>query len=105
MCASDARSFRLEALQIDRGECPWREALETGAPVLEPNIRDRQRRVWPAFSPAVIAEDLRAVFAYLLVMAPSRVAGVRSVQEIAEEIIDWRGSLAVNDNQIDAPHD
>ncbi|TFC83366.1 ANTAR domain-containing protein [Cryobacterium cheniae] len=74
--ASDALSFRLDELQIDLGEGPCWDALETGSPVLEPNIRERPRRVWPAFSKAIIADDLGAVFAFPLVLGPLRIGAI-----------------------------
>jgi hypothetical protein len=59
--ASDAQSFRLDELQFDLGEGPCWDALETRVPVFEPNIRVRPNRVWPAFSEAIIADDLGAL--------------------------------------------
>ncbi|TFC34232.1 GAF and ANTAR domain-containing protein [Cryobacterium sp. TMT2-14] len=189
--ASDAQSMRLDELQFDLGEGPSWDALETGAPVFEPNIRERPNRVWPAFSEAIIADDLGALFAFPLSLGPLRIGAIdlytsrpshlsdlniqhtaalatvvsrlvlarairlsqsdikgetdtrkqfsrrevhqatgmvlaqlrisaldarliiqghafavgRSVQEIAEEIIDRRLTFAVNENQIEGSHD
>ncbi|MCY7287988.1 MAG: GAF and ANTAR domain-containing protein [Cryobacterium sp.] len=74
--ASDAQSFRLDELQFDLGEGPCWAALETGAPVLEPNIRERPNQVWPAFSEAIIADDLGAIFAFPLLLGPLRIGAI-----------------------------
>ncbi|TFC90526.1 GAF and ANTAR domain-containing protein [Cryobacterium sp. TMT3-29-2] len=74
--ASDAQSLRLDELQFDLGEGPCWDALETGMPVFEPNIRERPNRVWPAFSEAIIAEELGAVFAFPLVLGPLRIGAI-----------------------------
>ncbi|HSP75667.1 MAG TPA: ANTAR domain-containing protein [Cryobacterium sp.] len=74
--ASDAQSVRLDALQFDLGEGPCWDALETRAPVLEPNIRERPTRVWPAFSEAIITEDLGALFAFPLLLGPLRLGAL-----------------------------
>jgi hypothetical protein len=74
--ASDAQSFRLDELQFDLGEGPCWEALATRAPVLEPNIRERPTQVWPAFSEAIIADDLGALFAFPLLLGPLRIGAI-----------------------------
>jgi len=74
--ASDAQSFRLDELQFDLGEGPCWDALETGAPVLEPNIREQPNQVWPAFSEAIIADDLGAIFAFPLLLGPLRIGAI-----------------------------
>jgi len=74
--ASDTQSFRLDELQFDLGEGPCWDALETAAPVLEPNIRERPNRVWPAFSEAIIADDLGALFAFPLILGPLRIGAI-----------------------------
>ena len=189
--ASDAQSLRLDELQFDLGEGPCWDALETGEPVFEPNLRERPNRIWPAFSEAIIADELGALFAVPLSLGPLRIGAIdlytsrpshlsdldirrtsglatvvsrlvlsrairlsqsdsegdtdtrrqfsrrevhqatgmvlsqlgisaldarlviqghafavgRSMQEIAEEIIDRRLNFAVNDNQIEGSHD
>ncbi|MEB0003977.1 GAF and ANTAR domain-containing protein [Cryobacterium glucosi] len=74
--ASDAQSFRLDELQFDLGEGPCWDALETAAPVLEPDIRERPNHVWPAFSEAIIAEDFGALFAFPLMLGPLRIGAI-----------------------------
>ncbi len=74
--ASNAQAFRLDELQFDLGEGPCWDALESGVPVLEPNIRERPNRVWPAFSEAIIADDLGALFAFPLSLGPLRIGAI-----------------------------
>ncbi|WP_166785753.1 MULTISPECIES: GAF and ANTAR domain-containing protein [Cryobacterium] len=74
--ASDAQSIRLDELQLDLGEGPCWDALATRAPILEPNIRHRPTRVWPAFSEAIIAEGLGALFAFPLLLGPLRIGAI-----------------------------
>ncbi|MEB0306296.1 GAF and ANTAR domain-containing protein [Cryobacterium sp. 10I1] len=74
--ASDAQSFRLDELQFDLGEGPCWDALQTAAPVLEPDIRKRPNRTWPAFSEAILADDLGAVFAFPLILGPLRIGAI-----------------------------
>jgi hypothetical protein len=74
--ASDAQSLRLDELQFDLGEGPCWDALETAAPVLEPDIRERPNRSWPAFSEAILAEELGAVFAFPLILGPLRIGAI-----------------------------
>ena len=74
--ASDAQSFRMDELKFDLGEGPCWDSRETGAPVFEPNIRERPNRVWPAFSEAIIAEDLGALFASPLLLGPLRIGAI-----------------------------
>lgn len=74
--ASDAQSFRLDELQFDLGEGPCWDACVTGVPVFEPNIRERPNRVWPAFSEAIIADDLGALFAFPLLLGPLRIGAI-----------------------------
>ncbi|MBC7443768.1 MAG: GAF and ANTAR domain-containing protein [Ramlibacter sp.] len=74
--ASDAQAGRLDELQFDLGEGPCWDALATRAPVLEPNIRERPTRAWPAFSAAIIADDLGALFAFPLLLGPLRIGAI-----------------------------
>lgn len=74
--ASDAQSVRLDELQLDLGEGPCWDALATRAPVLEPDIRHRPTRVWPAFSEAILADDLGALFAFPLLLGPLRIGAI-----------------------------
>ncbi|MDQ1512285.1 MAG: hypothetical protein QOC59_127 [Microbacteriaceae bacterium] len=74
--ATDDRVARIDELQFDLGEGPCWDALSTGRPVLEPDLRARPRRHWAAFSPALSSEDVAALFAVPLIVGPLRIGAV-----------------------------
>ncbi|WP_254431410.1 GAF and ANTAR domain-containing protein [Agromyces sp. Marseille-P2726] len=76
IAASDHLAARLDELQFDLGEGPCWDALVTGAAVLEPDLRDHQRRSWPAFRTAIAQDDVRAIFAFPLAVGPLRMGAV-----------------------------
>ena len=74
--ASDERIARIDELQLDLGEGPCWDAVATGGPILEPDLRARPSRIWPAFSRAVSALDVAALFAVPLVVGPLRIGAI-----------------------------
>jgi hypothetical protein len=68
--ASDDLAARLDELQFDLGEGPCWDAFGTGRAVLEPNIRQHPRGVWPAFSDAIRDHNVGAMFAFPLFVGP-----------------------------------
>ncbi|WP_227497215.1 GAF and ANTAR domain-containing protein [Planctomonas psychrotolerans] len=74
--ASDRQAARLDELQFDLGEGPCWDALATGGPVLEPCVRERPQRAWPAFSEAIVNDDIGAIFAFPLMLGPLRLGAV-----------------------------
>ncbi|MDQ1531626.1 MAG: hypothetical protein QOE37_1731, partial [Microbacteriaceae bacterium] len=74
--ASDERIARIDELQFDLGEGPCWDAVATGGPILEPDLRARPSRIWPAFSRAVSALDVAALFAVPLVVGPLRIGAI-----------------------------
>ncbi len=76
LSASDDVIARVDELQFDLGEGPCWDALATGLPVLEPDLRGRPTRTWPAFSPAVSDSDIAALFAIPLTVGPLRVGAI-----------------------------
>ncbi|HEY2556489.1 MAG TPA: GAF and ANTAR domain-containing protein [Diaminobutyricibacter sp.] len=66
ICATDAAAARLDEVQFDLGEGPCWEALATGRPVLEPDIRTSTRGAWPSFIDAVRSLPVRGVYAFPL---------------------------------------
>jgi hypothetical protein len=74
--ASDPLAARLDELQLDLGEGPCWDALRTISPVLEPDIRNRPRRSWPVFLPAIAQEEIGAVFAFPLAVGHLRLGAV-----------------------------
>lgn len=73
--ASDDVIARVDELQFDLGEGPCWDAIATGRPVLEPDLRGRPNRTWPAFSRAV-PEDVAALFAIPLLVGPLRLGAI-----------------------------
>jgi hypothetical protein len=61
--ASDAIIRRMDELQFDFREGPCWDAVQSGAPVLEPDFRGRPRGVWPRFEEGVLEHEVGALFA------------------------------------------
>ena len=74
--ATDATIARVDELQLDLGEGPCWDALDTGRPVLEPDLIGAPRRSWPAFSPALRAEPIGALFAFPMSVGPFRIGAI-----------------------------
>jgi hypothetical protein len=68
--ATDALAGRVDELQFDLGEGPCWDALGTRLPVLQPNLADGSDNAWPAFTHAIRAENIGALFAFPLVFGP-----------------------------------
>lgn len=69
VCGTDEVALRIEELQVTLGEGPCIDALNSGGPVLVPDLDDRRDLVperWPAFLAGVVAEGVRAVFDFPL---------------------------------------
>lgn len=66
LCATDDAAARLDEVQFDLGEGPCWEALATGRPVLERDVRDSGRGAWPAFVEAIRDLPVRGMFAFPL---------------------------------------
>lgn len=64
--SSDALATHLEQLQYDLGEGPHHRALETGKPVLVPDVRSADHSRWPMFGHAVVETEARSVFSFPL---------------------------------------
>lgn len=76
ICASDADAARLDEIQLDLGEGPCWEALASGQPVLEPDVRGSANTSWPLARQAMHETGLGAVFAFPLVVAGVDVGAV-----------------------------
>lgn len=76
MSATDETAAKLDELQFDLGEGPCWDAMSAAAPVLEPDIRQRPVRIWPAFSDAVRSQDVGAIFAFPMLVGPLRLGAV-----------------------------
>ncbi len=66
--SSDA-ARRLDEFQFTLGEGPCLDSIAQRMPVLVVNLVDPDERRWPAFSPAMLAQQIRAVFALPVVVA------------------------------------
>jgi GAF domain-containing protein len=76
LSATDPTIARVDELQLDLGEGPCWDALDAGRPVMEPDLLGAPRRYWPAFSPAVRAEPIAALFAFPMQVGPFRIGAI-----------------------------
>jgi GAF domain/ANTAR domain len=76
LAASDAVIAKIDQHQFDLGEGPCWDALATLAPVLEPDLRGRPRKVWPAFSQRLEDHGVAAIFAFPLAIGPLRIGAI-----------------------------
>jgi len=76
LSASDAQAARIDEIQFDLGEGPCWDAMTTARPVLAPDLRAHPSTSWPAFSRAILDDDLGAIFAFPLVIGPLRIGAV-----------------------------
>src|SRR3954471_20016086 len=60
LSASDRQAARLYELQFDLGEGAWWDALRTGSPVLEHDLRE-PRHSWPAFTDAIREDGIASI--------------------------------------------
>jgi ANTAR domain-containing protein/GAF domain-containing protein len=74
--ATNQLAAKVDELQFDLGEGPCWDALSSNQPVLEPELRTRPRRTWPAFTPAIEREDVASLFAFPLVLGTLRIGAV-----------------------------
>jgi hypothetical protein len=66
ICASDATAARLDEIQVDLGEGPCWDALASGLPVLESDLRDRSSGRWPTARTAMRELGVGAVYSFPL---------------------------------------
>lgn len=59
----------MDELQFTLGEGPCLDAVAERTPVLVRDLADPEHRRWPAYSPAMLAQDIRGVFAIPVVVA------------------------------------
>jgi hypothetical protein len=76
LSASDELAARLDELQFDLGEGPCWDAMNLATPVLAPDLRGRNDGRWPAFSDAILDQNVRSLFAFPLVVGPLRIGAV-----------------------------
>lgn len=76
LAASDTVAARLDELQFDLGEGPCWDAVSTGHPILQPDMRESGLRRWPSLSGALLKEPVASVFAFPLVVGPLRFGAI-----------------------------
>jgi hypothetical protein len=75
--ATDRIAARLDELQFDLGEGPCWDALRTVRPVYRPDVAAvGSGAPWPAFTRAMVAENVRSIFAFPLVVGTLRIGAV-----------------------------
>jgi GAF domain-containing protein len=76
LSASDSLAARVDELQFDLGEGPCWDAMNGARPVLEPDLRNNPRSVWPAFSAAIRDQPVGSLFAFPLRFGSLRIGAV-----------------------------
>ena len=76
LSASDEIIARVDEIQFDLGEGPCWDAMSTGRPVLEPDLRHRTGASWPAFMRELTHGEVAALFAIPLSVGPLRLGAI-----------------------------
>jgi hypothetical protein len=84
--ASGPLAARLDELQFDLGEGPCWDAMREERPILEPDLRSRPNREWPAFSRAIAELDVGAIFAFPLAFGPLQLGAMDLYSGDAREL-------------------
>lgn len=96
--ASNDQAAKVDELQLDLGEGPCWDSVESGRPVLEPDIRNRPRGNWPAFAEAIRDERVGSLFAFPLAIGAMRIGALdlynESPGELPAEQARQAGALA-----------
>ncbi|MCU1513786.1 MAG: hypothetical protein JWO10_876 [Microbacteriaceae bacterium] len=74
--ASDPQAARLDEYQFDLSEGPCWDAMRTARPVLRPDLVADPGSSWPAFLDAIIDQNVRAIFAFPLIVGSLRIGAV-----------------------------
>jgi hypothetical protein len=74
--ASDAAIAVVEELQFTLGEGPCIDTFTSGAPVLEPHLRDPDEVRWHQFSGPALAAGVEAIFGFPLVVGGVRLGAL-----------------------------
>ncbi|WP_166793156.1 GAF and ANTAR domain-containing protein [Cryobacterium lactosi] len=69
------RCTDVDEIQFDLGEGPCWDAVATRRPILEPDLGSTST-AWPAFSAAIQAENIGALFAFPLVFGPLEIGAI-----------------------------
>lgn len=91
VCATDDISSRIEDLQLTLGEGPCVDAVQSGAPVLIPDLDqpgDVSVERWPAFMEGAAEAGVRAVFAFPLRVGAIRLGALDLYRDEAGDLTD-----------------
>lgn len=93
--SSGELSRRLDEYQFTFGEGPCLEAVREGRPVLVPDLRVTTERRWPAFTEAVLAQGVCAVFALPVTIATRQIGALDLFRHQAGDltVADLKGGL------------
>lgn len=88
VCATDELSARLDELQFDLGVGPCWDALATRHPVLVTDIRGEEGAKWPTLFEAIGAADVRAVYAFPLLVGSLTIGAVSLYSRTKQRLDD-----------------
>jgi GAF domain-containing protein len=74
--ASGPLAALLDELQFDLGEGPCWDAMRTGRPVLEPDVKSQPNGNWLAFSQAIAGQNVGAIYAFPLAFGPLKLGAM-----------------------------
>lgn len=86
--STEKRNEWLDELQFTFGEGPSVDAVANGTPVLVPDLGGQWERRWPAFTEAVLAGGIGAVFAFPVTLASSCVGSLNLFRSAAGPLAD-----------------
>jgi hypothetical protein len=66
LCATNGVAARIEELQLDLGQGPCWEAMDTRVPVMVPDVHDVEDRAWPLFAASAQEVLTGGIFAFPL---------------------------------------
>jgi hypothetical protein len=93
--SSDAAAKRYDELQFTLGEGPCLESVARRVPVLVLDLADPSDIRWPAYGPAMLANDIRFVFAMPVVVAGEHVGALDLFREIPRRLSEEQFAGAV----------
>lgn len=95
ICVSDPGVAALEDLQYTIGQGPCRDAFRTGRPVHAPRLDADAWGRWPSFVELARTSEIRAVFAYPLVMSGANVGVLTLYQRDEGELTETQNGDSV----------
>jgi hypothetical protein len=96
ICSSNRTAAKAEALQFELGEGPHWEALQTGSPVLCPDLAAHGWARWPVFGVAALELGMAALYAFPMKMGAVSVGVVDLYFAIPHRLDDHQVALAAS---------